>query len=814
MHLQSLHYRCLIHRIYVHELLSVCCIIADHDLLGHTDSDDDTTEFAEDGVCFDLSIPSDLGTQAPAQPRLKSYPMTQFGRKKTNRSFQPTWYVGRKWLEYSVAHDRCYCYPCRVFSSVDKCKDHTFTVTGFNCWKTATEKNKGLQKHAVSQMHINAMAQWCERETRKSSKLEVSEILCQGQIDKNRYYVTSIFDVVQFLVMNEMSFRGDKESAAEIGDPTDRLSQGKFLNLFAYTIKKDEKLRLIIPTIPENAKYTSPEIQNEIVETMADMVLKQIVADIKASDAGCFTIKCDGTRDKNNVENMSLAVRYVKDAVAKERLLEMTQLHKFDAEYIAKTIVQRLDDIGLDKSTVLSQCYDGASVMSGRVGGVQVKLQEHIGKVIPYVHCFNHQLHLVIIHALEVDPEIRQFFDMCDALYKFTRRPNVSEIYDGTKLKRLLDQRWTGHLATVQVIINSFSEIQEMLEFCSKSSVLAGDVVALAIGFIAQTKAPKFLIIARMMLTLLSTLNPANILLQSDCIDLIDGITLVESCAQQLRDMRKEDSEAFNEIWEKSCVKSDSAVPAAMNNSSVSNENVSSTEFPPRSKRLCKANSRYLDSVVMTTVGQNAERNPPQAEEGQQLPTETELLAIDMKRLFYSVLDTALTEIGCRFGERSQPYVRALVGLLPGSSDFLDISVLKPLVDLIGLNETQLQCEIKVAKPLIELRTTDTVASASSCSTPTFFKLNGAMKVLYPFREGFPILYKLFASASTFGTSTAVCENSFSCLTRMLTPYRRSMLQRRLSNLVLLSFEKDLTENLDREQFLEIFRSKCRRLKL
>jgi hypothetical protein len=48
----------------------------------------------------------------------------------------------------------------------------------------------------------------------------------------------------------------------------------------------------------------------------------------------------------------------------------------------------------------------------------------------------------------------------------------------------------------------------------------------------------------------------------------------------------------------------------------------------------------------------------------------------------------------------------------------------------------------------------------------------------------------------------------------MLTPYRRSMLQRRLSNLVLLSFEKELTDKLDREQFLSIFRAKSRRLML
>lgn len=753
-----------------------------------------------------VSLPCDLGTQAPAQPRLKSYRMTKFGRKKTNRSFQSAWFTARPWLEYSVVHDRCYCYPCRLFLSLEKSKDRTFTVTGFNCWKSATEKNKGLHKHVMSQAHINAMAQWCERETRKSSKMEVSAMLCQGQLEKNRYYVMSIFDIIQFLVVNEMSFRGDKESEAEISDPSDRLSQGKFLNLFAYTAKKDEKLRSILPTIPENAKYTSPEIQNEIIETMADMVLQQIVGDIKASDAGCFTIKCDGTRDKNNVENMSLAVRYVKDAVAKERLLEMTQLLKLDAEYIAHTVLKRLEDIGLDKNDILSQCYDGASVMSGRVGGVQMKLQEKVGRIIPYVHCFNHQLHLVVVHALEVDPAISQFFDICRALYKFTRRPNIAEIYDGVKLKRLLDQRWTGHLATVQVIIESLCEIQEMLSFCSTSSLLKGDVVALAIGLAAQVNDPKFRIIGHMMLTVLSTLNPANIMLQSDSIDLVDGIALVESGKKQLSDMRKDDSDAFKMIWEKSGLNADS-----VNNSGVSDDNELLTESAPKSKRICKANSRYLDSVVMTTVGQNTQRNPPTSDAGPGCsavtPTATELLMVDMKRLFFSVLDSALMEIDSRFGERSQPYVRALTGLLPESNVFLDFTTLKPLIDLVNINETQLQCELKVAKPLIELRT-------ANSPQPTFFKLNNAMKALYPFREGFPTLYRLFACASTFGTSTAVCENSFSCLTRMLTPYRRSMLQRRLSNLVLLSFEKELTDKLDREQFLSIFRAKSRRLML
>ena len=40
--------------------------------------------------------------------------------------------------------------------------------------------------------------------------------------------------------------------------------------------------------------------------------------------------------------------------------------------------------------------------------------------------------------------------------------------------------------------------------------------------------------------------------------------------------------------------------------------------------------------------------------------TPTELLMVDTKSLFASVLDSALIEIDGRFGERSQPCIRAL----------------------------------------------------------------------------------------------------------------------------------------------------------
>ena len=43
--------------------------------------------------------------------------------------------------------------------------------------------------------------------------------------------------------------------------------------------------------------------------------------------------------------------------------------------------------------------FDGASVMSGSKGGVHALLQRELNKEIPYTHCLNHQLHLVISHV-------------------------------------------------------------------------------------------------------------------------------------------------------------------------------------------------------------------------------------------------------------------------------------------------------------------------------------------------------------------------------------------------------------------------------
>ena len=43
-----------------------------------------------------------------------------------------------------------------------------------------------------------------------------------------------------------------------------------------------------------------------------------------------------------------------------------------------------------------AQCYDGASVMSDHLSGVQQRIKEHCARAI-YIHCFAHRLNLVVV---------------------------------------------------------------------------------------------------------------------------------------------------------------------------------------------------------------------------------------------------------------------------------------------------------------------------------------------------------------------------------------------------------------------------------
>jgi hypothetical protein len=714
--------------------------------------------------------PDDLGTDRPCQPKLKMYPITKFGDK--NRSFGGTaWYSQFLWLEYSIKQDKCFCYPCQKYTPChNNPSDRVFSMYGFSNWKIAMEKGKGFLRHNIAQSHMVAMQKWKEHSIRTTQGTEINQLLSPLQIEKNRYYLQSIFDVIRFLAVNELAFRGSSENEEST------YSTGKFLSLLSYTVEKDDKLKEIAKTIPDYAKYTSPEMQNMIIEDMAAIVKQKIVNMLKSSDCNMFTLKCDGTRDKNNVENLSVVVRFVFQGKLHEHLLEISELghDELDAKSIANQVMTIIETDDIDPSSMISQCFDGASVMSGVRSGVQKRLQDRIGEEIPFVHCFNHQLHLVITNALKRVAFVRRMFEVCDGLYNFTRRPLIAQHYDGEKLKRLLQQRWSGHLSTISTIRKCYHELLDLLDAIGSHPRASGLDVAEAIGYSHQMKSALFLVSLATVEKILLTCQPVNAMLQSKSASLIMAIPLLENCTTQIKKMRDEssDSSAFDGIW--------------------SNCQVFIEE--PQPKRIRRENTAFVDNIVDCPLPIHSNQPSNTKEE--------------LRKSFLSIVDEVLSEFASRFNERSMKYVESMLCLddTENEANFLNIECLTPFAMLLQrrLDMDHLKNEIPVVKSFINEKLHP--KEKGNCMTAHHIH-----ESLYEYRDAFPQTYKLFTGALTFGTSTATCENSFSTLTRILSPSRRSMTQTRMKDLVMLAFEREITSTISKEEMLTKFREKNRR---
>ena len=55
------------------------------------------------------------------------------------------------------------------------------------------------------------------------------------------------------------------------------------------------------------------------------------------------------------------------------------------------------------------------------------------------------------------------FLHVCGSFYNFFRKVTITLYYIGEKLKCFFDQRWTGHLATVTAVLNSFQHAASII---------------------------------------------------------------------------------------------------------------------------------------------------------------------------------------------------------------------------------------------------------------------------------------------------------------------------------------------------------------
>ena len=267
----------------------------------------------------------------------------------------------------------------------------------------------------------------------------------------NQHYIKSLCGIIVLCAKQDLPLRGHRES-------DDSPNQGNVLEILKLLAKHDQLIKEKLQSMPSNASYKSPEIQNTLLQVMGNLVRKSICQEIKK--ASIFSILVDETKDCSKKEQISISFRYVdiESAMIFERFLTYVHANKLDAESLTKHIIDTCTFHQLDPSQIVSQGYDGASVMSGSLSGVQARMR----KYAIYIHCNAHCLNLCLVDSVKVVKHAREFFAFIEALYVFFTSSkchvlfleNQKRLYPTKQvrhLQRFNDQKQGGHAEQMQL---------------------------------------------------------------------------------------------------------------------------------------------------------------------------------------------------------------------------------------------------------------------------------------------------------------------------------------------------------------------------
>ena len=116
-----------------------------------------------------------------------------------------------------------------------------------------------------------------------------------------------------------------------------------------------------------------------------------------------------------------------------------------------RTVSCALSQLQLSIDRCVSQCYDGASVMSGSCFGVSARIKELNTRAV-YIHCCAHRLNLALVDTVKSIPVAEGFFALLQTLYVFMATSKAHKIFLSRQkelgqkqeihLKRLCETRW------------------------------------------------------------------------------------------------------------------------------------------------------------------------------------------------------------------------------------------------------------------------------------------------------------------------------------------------------------------------------------
>jgi hypothetical protein len=696
------------------------------------------------------------------------YPKGEDGRPTFSEKYYSfhttgTLKVTRDWLCYSPSLNKPYCQPCWLFADRLNPNLQWQWINGVS--GSSRHLTKKLKQHETSCIHIAASAIYGRWEKGERLDQDHEKIVAQ-ESNFWRQVLTRIINLTLTLASLNLPFRGHRETVS------DGICEGGiFLSLIATQAQFDPLLQELIRLPARATKYLSPQIQNEIISDLSEAVKSSLITAIKASPF--YAIIVDTTSDITRTDQVSVIIRWVDISSNKftvvESFLGFLDITQGTAAALKTRVMEYLSGLGLDLEKLRAQGYDGASVMSGKTGGMQKLVGDSVTARVPFVHCAAHNLNLVIQDAVQASVPGVTFFSTLNEVYvyfgsslnRWAELALSQQHTSSLKLKKLCPTRWSSRVDAVRAVKNRYVDILKVLtRICleSKNAKERGDAMNLR----KQVEKFEFVIFLVIWEKILVAINKASVELQGKQMDLSRAATLLSMAHGELQFLRVS--------WE-------NIVLTAQALAGVWNTNSTFTQVRAR-----RAPVFHDELTPGDRINDNEERFKVQ--------------------IFYPIVDTALQQLEWRF--KGQKEVTDLFSFLYPekltniSNEDLEVEV-KRLIESYPKDISEdLLAEIRAFRREFSLE----VQKMSTVSD--ILQLLVELKMVACMSE----LCTACVLFITIPVTVASCEWSFSKLKLIKTYLRSTISQERMAGLALLSIENEQAKILNKDELITAFANK------
>lgn len=645
------------------------------------------------------------------------------------------------------------CLPCVLFAP-DKVGRGQSQVTGRLVTKPLTDFSKLTGKDSYLTTHLERY--YHEDAVTRMNALKQSsvdgdvaaklDIQYAQQIARNRAILRAVICEIETCGRMNLALRGHRDSGP-INTSVDcehiDYTQGNLRCLVQKAAVKDSLLRDHLNNGPKNASYLSAETQNNLINCIGTVMLRQICSEITKSKF--FAIGADETSDVHKIEQLVLTVRYV-DANYDicESFVGFVEVKNTTGHALAESLLGYIEKIGLDKRYIVAQGYDGASAMSGIYNGTQALIKNQCPSAI-YIHCAAHCLNLVLSKSVDII-EIRAAITGVQSACMFFKHSakRVDEMQEAIerlcptsrhmRLKQYCATRWVERHDSIFIFLELY---EPLLEVLTRNREFA---------LVSQITEPQFIVSVLILNKILGLTKGASQSLQAKQLDLISAVNEIESVTATLASWRTGNVDAeYNSVF-----KSAEELYAKI-------ENSPGIEFPkPR------------------LAGRQLNRNNVPAANASEYYK---------RAVWYPLLDSMIAELRARFNSHSKIAMH-MCALIPAKCTDSNFASLAKSLEIFGcfLEDGAAACEAEFER--WQRKWTNVPCSDRPATVCDAMKACDGS--IYP---NIAVLLQIFA---TVPVSTATAERSFSALRLLKTYLRSTMNEERLTGLALMAIHKDV----------------------